>query len=128
MGSRLRTADPYRRLVACSDLQLHTYRCFSSPDEYVRFHVRRTSTGRTDRKPSDVHVLFTDRIMLGSIQSLYARRDNQCRSLRSHLRTLRYIPRLPVLPSHRKGTTESVIDQYPYFCRLQSGLWHESRD
>ena len=128
MGSRLRTADPYRRLVACSDLQLHTYRCFSSTNEYVRFHVRRTSTGRTDRKPSDVHVLFTDRIMLGSIQSLYARRDNQCRSLRSHLRTLRYIPRLPVLSSHRKGTTESVIDQYPYFCRLQSGLWHESRD
>ena len=111
-----------------SDLQLHTHRCFSSPDEYVCLHVCRSSTGRSDRKPSDVHVLFTDRTMFGSIQSLYARRDNQCRSLRSYLRTLRYIPRLPVLPSHRKGTTESVIDQYPYFCRLQSGLWHESWD
>lgn len=127
MGSRLRTADPYRRLVACSDLQLHTYRCFSSPDEYVRFHVRRDlPEGLIGSRRMFMSYLLTG--LCSAVFSLYMHGETISAGASGAIFGLYGIPRLPSF-FHRiaKGTTESVIDQYPYFCRLQSGLWHESR-
>ena len=116
MGSWLRTADSDRWLVAHSDLQLHTYRSFPSPDEHVCFHVCRTSVGRTDRRTPYVRFIPANRIMFGCIQPVYARWDNQRRSFRIYLRTLRYIPCIPPLSSHRQRTTKGIVNQHPHFC------------
>lgn len=109
-GADFWTANPYRRLVARHNLQLHTYRRFPLADEYVCFHVYRTLVGGPDRNAAYVHLLSAHRGLFGSLQSLYARRNNQCRSFRSDLRTLRHLSGFPPFSPHPESTTESIIN------------------
>lgn len=97
-------------LVARHNLQLHTYRRFPLADEYVCFHVYRTLVGGPDRNAAYVHLLSAHRGLFGSLQSLYARRNNQCRSFRSDLRTLRHLSGFSPFSPHPESTTESIIN------------------
>ena len=94
------------RAITCNFI----HRRFPLADEYVCFHVYRTLVGGPDRNAAYVHLLSAHRGLFGSLQSLYARRNNQCRSFRSDLRTLRHLSGFPPFSPHPESTTESIIN------------------
>jgi len=72
--------------------------------------------------------MFVSYLLTGlCLQPLYACGNDQCRSFRIDLWTLRYLSGFPAVPPHREIAAEGFADQHSYLRRLQSHLRHTGR-